>query len=120
MHFLTNAAHSYQYSFEPNHSWSSLYAPAEEIQAYLDRVSKKYSADRYIKLGHEVQACHWDEKLAKWTITIKNLNSGDTFDDQADVLISGRGNLNTPSWPDIEGLDRFKGELMHSARWNEE
>lgn len=82
-------------------------------------MAKKYSADRFIKLSHEIQACHWDEKTAKWNITVKNLTSGETIHDQADVLISGRGNLNTPSWPEIEGLEKFKGEMMHSARWNE-
>ncbi|KAL6711303.1 hypothetical protein ACN47E_005834 [Coniothyrium glycines] len=112
-------SHSYQYSFEPNHSWSSLYAPAREIQAYLEHVSKKYSADRFIKLSHEVQACHWNEQTAEWKIVVKNLTTGETFDDQADVLISGRGNLNNPSWPEIDGLNSFKGEVMHSARWNE-
>lgn len=112
-------AHSYQYSFEPNHSWSSLYAPAKEIQAYLERVAKKYSADRFIKLQHEIKACHWDDKLAKWNVTVEDLATGEVKHDQADVVISGRGNLNTPSWPDIKGFDSFQGEVMHSARWNE-
>jgi cation diffusion facilitator CzcD-associated flavoprotein CzcO len=50
---------------------------------------------------------------------VQNLATGETFNEQADVVISARGNLNTPSWPDIEGLDTFKGEVMHSATWNE-
>lgn len=113
------SAHSYQYTFEPNHNWSSLYAPAAEIQAYLEGVAKKYSADRFIKLQHEITECRWNEKTAKWHITVKNLATGETLQDQADILISGRGNLNTPSWPEIDGLSTFKGELMHSATWNE-
>ncbi|KAF1941982.1 FAD/NAD(P)-binding domain-containing protein [Clathrospora elynae] len=112
-------SHSYQYTFQPNPNWSSLYAPAGEIQSYLEDVAKKYSADRFIKLRHEVKGCRWDDKIAKWHITVKNLATGETAQDQADVLISGRGNLNTPSWPDIDGLNTFKGELMHSATWNE-
>jgi cation diffusion facilitator CzcD-associated flavoprotein CzcO len=51
---------------------------------------------------------------------VKNLATGETLQDQADVLISGRGNLNTPYWPEIDGLDTFKGEKMHSATWNQE
>ncbi|KAH8717134.1 hypothetical protein GQ44DRAFT_393942 [Phaeosphaeriaceae sp. PMI808] len=112
-------SHSYQYSFEPNQNWSALYAPAAEIQAYLEGVAKKYSADRFIKLRHEIKGCHWDDKLAKWNILVQNLATGETIHDQADVLISARGALNSPSWPDIEGLKTFKGELMHSATWNE-
>ncbi|KAI8934698.1 hypothetical protein NX059_008387 [Plenodomus lindquistii] len=112
-------SHSYQYTFEPNTNWSSLYAPAAEIQAYLERVATKYSAMRFIKLQHEIIGCHWEEKTAKWHVDVKNLVTGETMHDTCDVLISGRGNLNTPSWPEIEGLDKFEGEVMHSARWNE-
>jgi cation diffusion facilitator CzcD-associated flavoprotein CzcO len=113
------AAHSYQYSFEPNLDWSSLYAPAREIQAYLERTAKKYGADRFIKLSHKVTDCRWDDGTAKWHVTVKNLATGEVVRDVGDVLISARGNLNSPAWPDIEGLREFKGELMHSATWNE-
>jgi cation diffusion facilitator CzcD-associated flavoprotein CzcO len=112
-------AHSYQYSFEPNPKWSSLYAPAAEIQAYLDGVARKYGADRFVKLRHKIKRCKWDDKIAKWNVTVDNLATGETIHDQSDVLICARGNLNTPSWPDIEGISTFQGEVMHSATWNE-
>jgi cation diffusion facilitator CzcD-associated flavoprotein CzcO len=38
--------------------------------------------------------------------------------DWAHVFINGSGLLNTWKWPDIEGLHGFKGDLMHSAKWN--
>lgn len=82
-------------------------------------MAKKYSADRFIKLSHEIKSCRWDEKRAKWDVSVKNLVTGNVIEDTCDVLISGRGNLNNPSWPDIAGLDTFKGEVMHSAKWNE-
>jgi cation diffusion facilitator CzcD-associated flavoprotein CzcO len=82
-------------------------------------VAKKYSADRFIKLQHEIKECQWDDKIAKWRVTIENLATGEVIHDQSDVLISARGNLNTPSWPEIDGIKAFKGEVMHSATWNE-
>lgn len=117
---MQHTAHSYQYTFEPNPNWSSLYAPSHEIQAYLERTAKKYSADRFIKLSHQVTECRWDDAIAKWNVTVKNLTTGETTHDQSDVLISARGGLNVPSWPAIEGFDTFEGEVMHSAKWNEE
>ncbi|PSN71846.1 FAD/NAD(P)-binding domain-containing protein [Corynespora cassiicola Philippines] len=112
-------AHSYQYAFEPNPNWSQLYAPAREIQQYFERVARKYSVDRFLKLSHEVTECRWDSATAKWHVTVKNLTTGDIIHDTSDVLISAKGNLNTPSWPDIPGLHTFEGQLMHSAKWNE-
>jgi len=111
-------SHSYQYSFDPNKNWSNLYAPAKEIQEYIEGVAKKYSADRFIKLSHKVQETRWDDKTAKWTVTVKNLVTGEVTHDQSDIVIVARGGLNEPKWPTIDGLDTFKGELMHSARWN--
>jgi len=116
---ILSVAHSYQYTFAPNPNWSSLYAPAAEIQSYLQDVAEKFSADRFVKLRHEVKECRWDDKTAKWDITVKDLATGETLHNQADVLISGRGNLNIPSLPEIDGLETFKGELMHSATWNQ-
>ena len=82
-------------------------------------MATKYSADRFIKLSHQITECRWDGRSAKWHVTVKNLVTGEVIKDISDVLISARGNLNNPAWPDIDGLGVFKGEVMHSARWNE-
>ncbi len=52
-------------------------------------------------------------------LTIEKTASGEIFEDESDVVISARGNLNDIAWPKIPGLDTFKGEIMHSAAWNE-
>ncbi|OJD31775.1 flavin-binding monooxygenase [Diplodia corticola] len=112
-------SHSYQYSFEPNTQWSSLYAPAREIQAYIERTARKYGADRFVRLGHEVRECRFDRRAGVWRVRVAELATGRVFVDEAEVLISARGNLNTAAWPEIDGLESFEGEVMHSARWNE-
>lgn len=52
-------------------------------------------------------------------VEVLNLLTNETFVDEADVLITARGNLNNIKWPEIEGLDTFKGKLLHSAAWDE-
>ena len=38
----------------------------------------------------------------------------------ARVLISAAGGLLEPNqFPDLPGLDKFQGEVLHTARWNE-
>ena len=39
------------------------------------------------------------------------------FDDEADVLFLGTGALSRWKWPDIAGLDTFKGTVLHSAQF---
>ena len=45
--------------------------------------------------------------------------TGETFEDDADILLSARGALNDIAWPQIPGLNSFHGEVMHSAAWNQ-
>jgi hypothetical protein len=51
---------------------------------------------------------------------VENVKTGEIIHDDADVLVSARGNLNDKAWPKIPGFETFKGEVMHSAQWNEE
>lgn len=53
-------------------------------------------------------------------MTVENLATGETFVDNADVVISARGTLNDISWPDIPGLNDIQIPVMHSAAWNQE
>lgn len=96
-----------------------MYAPAQEIQAYLAATVKKYSVDRFIKLRHEIQGCRWNEETSKWHVVVKKLDDGQEFEDTSDVLIMARGGLNHIAWPQIKGLRSFEGEIMHSAAWND-
>ncbi|KXL44482.1 MAG: hypothetical protein FE78DRAFT_150169 [Acidomyces sp. 'richmondensis'] len=112
-------AHSYQFSFNPKHDWSAFYAPSWEIRDYIEGTAKKYGADRFIKLEHEVKDCEWRQDEGKWHVKIRGPD-GQVFEDTADVIVSARGNLNNKQWPDIDGLRSFEGEIMHSSAWNDD
>jgi cation diffusion facilitator CzcD-associated flavoprotein CzcO len=47
------------------------------------------------------------------------LITSETFEDITDILITARGQLNDISWPDLPGLDKFQGKVVHSADWDE-
>ncbi|KAK3355904.1 hypothetical protein B0H65DRAFT_62627 [Neurospora tetraspora] len=111
-------SHSYQFSFAPNPNWSNLYAPGHEIQKYLQDVAERFGATRFIKLSHKVEECVWDDGEKKWQIKVKNLVTGEVFTDSAHVLITARGQLSEPRWPDIPGIDKFEGKKMHSGAWD--
>ena len=53
-------------------------------------------------------------------LTVQDLATGRTFDDSAHILISARGMLNNPAWPDLEGMSTYQGKVVHSAKWDEE
>lgn len=86
-------SHCYQYSWRPNKEWSNFFATAEEIGAYLCQVCKEENIMQSIKLSHQVLAARWDEEQARWNVRIRNLQTGQEFDDSADFLINGCGIL---------------------------
>ena len=47
------------------------------------------------------------------------MSTGTVYTDSCDVLLSATGVLNEWNWPEIPGLENFKGKLMHSANWDE-
>ncbi|EWG38643.1 hypothetical protein FVEG_01817 [Fusarium verticillioides 7600] len=112
-------SYCYQFSFAPNPYWSSLYAPGAEIRAYMQDVAERYGANRFIKTSHQVTSATWDSENKVWRLTVKNVKTGETFEDTANILVSAKGGLNQIAWPEIKGLKEFAGKLMHSGAWDE-
>lgn len=104
-------AHSYTYSFEPNPNWSTVMASGSEIQAYFEDVCEKYGLNSWIRFNQEVRSCQFLD--GRWRI---ETNGG--LEDTADFLIAATGVLHHPRMPDIKGMDRFRGAMFHSARWD--
>lgn len=84
-------------------------------------MAEKFGATRFIKTHHKLLRSVWDQGIKKWTVEVERTDTGEVFsENDIDVVIAARGLLNEPSWPDVPGLDRFKGKLMHSAEWDEQ
>ena len=110
-------AHNYTYSFEPKHDWSHVYAGPEEIEQYFASFSRKHSLVKYIRTRSLVTRAEWCEVDGIWQVDVEDLDSGKKFQDYAEFLINASGYLNNWKWPNITGMNRFQGELLHSAAW---
>lgn len=106
-------SHFYSYSFEPRHDWSRKFGLQPEILGYMEHCVAKYQLAGHIRFKSDVQAAAFDDNNNQWTVT---LTTGEQL--TADVLVTATGQLNQPAWPKLEGLERFKGRLFHSARWD--
>ena len=106
-------SHAYSLSFEQNPGWTHRYSPSQEIQNYLLGITDKWKLREHLRLGTEIVEARFDETRGVW---ILGTDEGDTF--TARVVVSGVGGLVDPALPDIKGLQSFRGELFHTARWN--
>ncbi|KAJ9667039.1 hypothetical protein H2201_002873 [Coniosporium apollinis] len=113
----------YSYSFEQNPDWTREYPGQEEILAYLQAVAEKYGLYKYIRFNTAVEEARWDDAEQKWKVDVKVIGAKDSefspaYTITSDYLVSAVGQLNSPKYPQIPGLDTFKGKMMHSARWD--
>jgi cyclohexanone monooxygenase len=109
---------SYSYSFsesiEQEWRWSNRYAFQPEILAYARFVADKLGLRRHIAFNTKVITGTYDEDQALWHIAT---TKGEQI--PARYLIMATGCLSVPKVPDVPELERFKGDVLHTAHWPE-
>jgi cation diffusion facilitator CzcD-associated flavoprotein CzcO len=89
-------AHNYQFAWKPNTSWSSFFAPAEEIEKYLEDAweeEKILNVAGNVRLECKVISAVWKEAESIWSIVVEDLKTKETIEDSADFLLNGSGIL---------------------------
>jgi cation diffusion facilitator CzcD-associated flavoprotein CzcO len=104
-------SHHYTYSFERNPDWSRHLSPGPEIQSYFERTATKYGVDQILHCNKQATSAEFVD--GRW-----HLGFQDGHNDVADILISATGVLHKPKYPQIDGIETFKGNCFHSARWD--
>ena len=109
----------YTFSFDPEledeWTWSEKYATQPEILRYAQFVADRYDLRRDITFGTKVVAAEWDDDASVWRV---RTDGGETITCHHYVMASGC--LSVPKTPDIEGADRFTGEVYFTGRWPHE
>ncbi|MHA6493277.1 flavin-containing monooxygenase [Pseudomonas borbori] len=105
-------SHLYSFSFEPNPDWSRRFSPQAEIRDYLAACADKYELLAHIHFNTAVASMRWLEQRALWEVT--DARGGVVY---AKVVVAGTGALSTPDYPNIAGLERFRGRVFHSQHW---
>jgi cation diffusion facilitator CzcD-associated flavoprotein CzcO len=107
---------NYSFSFEPNASWTRYYPNGPEFLSYLTRVTDKYGLRERIDFNTWVEGAEWDEARKLWTVRARR--DGKTVSYEANALIVAVGPNNSPKYPKVRNLDKFKGPVIHSAQWD--
>jgi cyclohexanone monooxygenase len=108
----------YRYSWDKEdlrtYPWAENYLDAADILAYLNHVVDRHDLRQHMLFNTEVISMRWNDEDNTWTLK----TSSGVF--TARYVVTAVGLLSEPNWPNIPGLDSFKGSLYHTARWPEQ
>jgi cation diffusion facilitator CzcD-associated flavoprotein CzcO/acetyl esterase/lipase len=106
----------YSYSWDPElekeWTWSERYAAQPEILRYAQFVADKHDLRSDIRFTTRVESAEWNDDTKRWTIHTDN-----GPDVTAKFYVMATGCLSMPKVPDIEGTDRFTGEVYFTSTW---
>ena len=112
-------SYSYAYSFSQElldeWDWGEHFAGQPETLRYLNHVADKFDLRRDIQFRSRVASAHYQDATRGWDVTLED---GSRFSSR--FLITAIGPLSAPTMPTIPGVDTFRGQSFHTARWPHE
>ena len=95
--------------------WKRNYLTQPEILSYLNKVADRFDLRRSYQFNTKVTSTYFNEENNYWEVTT---DKGETV--TAKFLITGLGLLSATNVPNFKGIETFKGEQYHTARWHED
>lgn len=109
-------SYTYGYSFSKElldeWHWSERFSPQPETLRYLNYVVDKFDLREHMQFNCKVEAMIFDESTDTWRL---ELSDGRTLTSR--FVITALGPLSTPTLPNFEGMDDFKGISFHPHHW---
>ncbi len=94
-------------------------ATSEEILSYLDEVIEEDDLGAVIRHRHRVTAASWSTEDRRWTVEVTREDTGEHLRFTTDFLWMCQGyyDHSGPHRPQWEGMDRFRGVVVHPQQW---
>ncbi|KAE8238225.1 hypothetical protein A4X03_0g8899, partial [Tilletia caries] len=95
-----------------NFSFTEKFPSWRELKPYFNFVADKWELRSHMTFGTRLEGASFDSDEGLWTARFSN---GTTC--RARHLVLAMGSTTTPVLPKIAGIETFKGDSYHSARW---
>jgi len=110
-------SHLYSYTFAQG-DWEHYFGKKPEIDGYFRDVAVNFGIFDDIQFNTEVVAARYDEAAQRWVTDLRHAD-GTTDRIESNVLVSAVGVFGVPRLPNIPGIERFQGQLLHTGQWDE-
>ena len=112
--------HTLGYRFRP---WTEAEAIADgpAILRYVRATASDHGIESSIRFRHRVLRAEWSTPDARWTVTARRTDNGETVTLTCDFLVSCAGyyRYDQGYLPRFEGLGRYRGPFIHPQHWPE-
>ena len=112
--------HTLGYSFKP---WKHERAIADghAILDYIRETAKQYDVAKHIRYNQRASQISWDSASATWTIRIEQKGKRASKITCSFIYsCTGYYNYEKGYTPDFEGIEQFKGQIVHPQQWPED
>jgi cation diffusion facilitator CzcD-associated flavoprotein CzcO len=109
------------YSFKPWLGDRSM-ADGPSILEYVKATAREYGVDRHIRFGLRVLGAEWSSRTARWTVESESVATGERacFSCRFLFMCTGYYNYAEPYTPPFEGMEEFRGPVIHPQHWDED
>lgn len=113
--------HTLGFEFKPWRADKSI-ADGPAIMDYLNETVDQYDIRRHIRLNHKVTSASWNTSDATWTVSAERTDTGETLQFACNYLCmcAGYYSYDAGYVPDFEGLDEYRGLIVHPQKWPED
>jgi cation diffusion facilitator CzcD-associated flavoprotein CzcO len=108
------------YAFRPWTDATSI-ADGASIRRYIEDTAREYGVGDHIRFHHQVVSADWSAEDARWTVTARRSDSGETVRLTCSWLsaCSGYYRYDEGFRPRFDGEERFTGQIVHPQHWPE-
>ena len=78
----------------------------------------KFDLRKHIITSVECTGASWDEGRGEWAVGLRDHRTGLDFVRYATIFVSAVGAISFPRDVKFKGMDRFRGPIVHTARWD--
>lgn len=111
----------YRYSWDKedllSYPWSRHYVKGPDVLAYLRHVVARHNLRKDMQFNTELLSADWNDSTKRWHVELEHRGSRVQF--EVRYLVTALGVLSKANYPDIPGMNTFKGQLCHTAAWDQ-
>jgi indole-3-pyruvate monooxygenase len=97
----------------PHSKNTPTYIPKSDFISYLDSYAERFHLR--IRFGRQVESAWYDQKSGRWILKARN---GDVLEGYVGrYLVVAAGENDEKVVPDVNGLESFKGPVIHSSEY---